>query len=165
MKTITITLKREEIMSDVVSAAHVTGRRLNVAGSEEKASDIQTPEEGVDKYIVARAMQEGLSAVRKECGRYLSTGRLTDNNELEDVTGDYTLALSMPDRWNYGATSRLTSVANAYVRDWCIYSIFEKTNPNEAANYLTKANVSLSEIKPILELRTAPVRRASGTLY
>lgn len=109
-------------------------------------------------------MQEGLSAVRKECGRYLSTGRLTDDNGLEDVAGDYTLALNMPDRWNYGATSRLTSVANAYVRDWCIYSIFEKTNPNEAANYLTKANVSLSEIKPILELRTAPVRR-SGTLY
>jgi hypothetical protein len=164
MRTITITLKREEIMSDVVSSAHVTGRRLNVAGSEEKASDIQTPEEGADKYIVARAMQEGLSAVRKECGRYLSTGRLTDDNELEDVAGDYTLSLNMPDRWNYGATSRLTSVANAYVRDWCIYSIFEKTNPNEAANYLTKANVSLSEIKPILELRTAPVRR-SGTLY
>lgn len=159
MKTITITLKREEIMGDVVNAAHITGRRLNVAGAEEKASDIQTPEEGVDKYVVARAMQEGLSAVRKECGRYLSMGRITDDNELEDVTGDYVLKLDMPDRWNFGATSRLTSLANAYVRDWCIYNIFEKTNPNDAANYLTKANVSLSEIKPILEMRTSPVRK------
>lgn len=164
MRTITITLKREEIMGDVVNAAHITGRRLNVAGSEEKASDIQTPEEGVDKYVVARAMMEGLSAVRKECGRYLSTGRIADNNELEDVSGDYILSLDMPDRWNYGATSRLTSLANAYVRDWCIYSIFEKTNPDEAANYLSKANLSLSEIKPILEMRTAPVRR-TGILY
>lgn len=159
MKTITITLKREEIMGDVVNAAHITGRRLNVAGAEEKASDIQTPEEGVDKYVVARAMQEGLSAVRKECGRYLSMGRITDDNELEDVTGDYVLKLDMPERWNFGATSRLTSLANAYVRDWCIYNIFEKTNPNDAANYLTKANVSLSEIKPILEMRTSPVRK------
>jgi hypothetical protein len=159
MKTITITLKREEIMGDVVNAAHITGRRLNVAGAEEKASDIQTPEEGVDKYVVARAMQEGLSAVRKECGRYLNMGRITDDNELEDVTGDYVLKLDMPDRWNFGATSRLTSLANSYVRDWCIYNIFEKTNPNEAANYLTKANVSLSEIKPILEMRTSPVRK------
>jgi hypothetical protein len=159
MRTITITLKREEIMGDVVNAAHITGRRLNVAGAEEKASDIQTPEEGVDKYVVARAMQEGLSAVRKECGRYLNMGRIADDNELEDVTGDYVLKLDMPDRWNFGATSRLTSLANAYVRDWCIYNIFEKTNPNEAANYLTKANVSLSEIKPILEMRTSPVRK------
>lgn len=161
MKTITITLKRDEIMADVVSTAHVTGRRLSVPGSEEKASDIQTPEEGVDKYIVARAMSEGLSAVRKECGRYLGTGRLTDDNQLEDVTGDYVLSLEMPDRWNFGATSRLTSLANGYVRDWCIYNIFEKTNPNEAANYLTKANTELSEIKPILEMRTSPVRTSS----
>ena len=152
-------------MADVVNAAHVTGRRLSVPGSEEKASDIQTPEEGADKYIVARAMQEGLSAVRKECGRYLSMGRIADTNELQDVAGDYVLALDMPDRWNFGATSQLTSLANAYVRDWCIYNIFEKTNPEEAVNYLTKANVSLSGIKPVLELRTAPVRRSIGQLY
>lgn len=161
MVEITIILKRDEIMADVVNAAHITGRRLSVVGNEEKAADIQTPEEGVDKYVVARAMSEGLSAVRKECGRYLSTGRKTDTNTLEDVTGDYVLELSMPDRWNFGATSRLTALANAYVRDWCIYNIFEKTNPEEAASYLSKSQVSLSEIKPVLELRTAPVRSAS----
>jgi hypothetical protein len=61
--------------------------------------------------------------------------------------------------------TRLTSLANAYVRDYCIYSIFEKTNPEEAANYLAKANISLSEIKPVLEMRTAPVRRSARTLY
>lgn len=165
MRTITITLKREEIMGDVVNAAHITGRRLNIAGSEEKASDIQTPEEGVDKYVVARAMQEGLSAVRKECGRYLNTGRIADDNSLEEVSGDYVLILDMPDRWNYGATSRLTSLANGYVRDWCIYNIFEKTNPDEATGYLSKANVQLSEIKPVLEMRTAPVRRNAKQLY
>jgi hypothetical protein len=71
----------------------------------------------------------------------------------------------MPDRWNFGTTSSLTSLANAYVRDWCIYNIFEKTNPEEAANYLSKANVSLSKIKPILEMRTAPVRLNSSSLF
>jgi hypothetical protein len=165
MRKVTITLNRDEIMSDVVSAAHVTGRRLSVEGSEEKASDIQTPEEGVDRYIVARAVQEGLSMVRKECGRYLCNGRLVDNNGLEDAVGNYVLELNMPDRWNFGTTSSLTSLANAYVRDWCIYNIFEKTNPEEAANYLSKANVSLSKIKPILEMRTAPVRLNSSSLF
>ena len=164
MIEITITLKRDEIMADVVNAAHITGRRLSVAGNEEKAADIQTPEEGVDKYVVARAMMEGLSAVRKECGRYLSTGRKEDTNSLEDVTGDYTLLLSMPDRWNFGATSRLTSLANSYVRDWCIYNIFEKTNPEEASIYLTKSQASLAEVKPVLEMRTAPVR-STARLY
>lgn len=159
MRLITITLNKDEIMADVVSVAHVTGRRLNVDGAEEKASDIQTPEEGADRYIVARAMQEGLSIVRKECGRYLVSGRLIDTNELEDAVGDYAIELGMPDGWNYGATSSLTILANAYVRDYCIYSIFEKTNPEEAAKYLNKASVSLSGIKPILEMRTGPIRR------
>ena len=38
MKEITITLKRSEIVSDVVSTAHIVGRRLNVPGNEEKAA-------------------------------------------------------------------------------------------------------------------------------
>lgn len=162
MKEITITLKRSEIVSDVVSSAHIVGRRLLSPGNEEKAADIQTPDEGADKYIIARAVEEGLSSVRKECGRYLNTGRLSDDNSLEDITADYELKLNMPDRWNFGITTRLTNVANAYVRDWCIYSIFEKTNPNEAANYFNKANQSLSEIKPLLEMRVAPTRRVGG---
>lgn len=164
MKAVKITLKRDEIMGDVVNVAHIVGRRLNVAGSEDKAADIQTPEEGVDQYVIARAMSEGLSAVRKECGRYLSKGRIEDTNALESTTGDYVLDLNMPERWNFGATSRLTNLANAYVRDWCVYSIFEKTNPNEAVGYLNKANAALSEIKPILEMRVAPVR-TTARLY
>ena len=153
------------MMSDVVSIAHVTGRRLSVEGQEEKASDIQTPEEGADKYIVARAMAAGLAAIREKCGRYLTSGRLSDNDALEDVTADYTLELSMPDRWNFGVTTRLTTLMHNYVVDYCVYSIFEKTNPNEAANYLSKANTELGQIKASLEMRTAPVRTSADSLY
>jgi len=40
-----------------------------------------------------------------------------------------------------------------------LYSIFEKTNPEDATIYLEKASVQLSLIKPALELRTGPIRR------
>lgn len=156
---VTITLDRDEIMGDVMNVAHVTGRRISAPGNEEKASDIQTPEEGVDKYIVARAMALGLSNIREKCSRYLTSGRLSDDNRLEDVTGDYVLVLDMPERWNFGTTTQLTNLMNAHVADFCIYSIFEKTNPEEAANYLTKATNELEKIKRILELRTEPVRK------
>ena len=59
MKNVVVTLHKKEIMSDVVNVAYVTGRRLFVTGQEEKASDIQTPEESPDKYIIARAMASG----------------------------------------------------------------------------------------------------------
>lgn len=156
---VTITLDRDEIMGDVMNAAHVTGRRLSAPGQEDKASDIQTPEEGVDKYIVARAMAAGLANVRARCARYLTSGRLADDNRMEDVTGDYVLVLDMPARWNYGATTQLTSLMHGHVADYCIYSIFEKTNPNEAAQYLTRATDELNRIKEVLELRTEPVRK------
>lgn len=165
MRNVTIVLNRAEIMGDVINAAHVTGRRLFVPGQEEKAADIQTPEEGVDKYIVARAMSAGLANVRSRCARYLTAGRLMDDDRLEDVDGDYVLNLAMPDRWNYGATTQLTSLMHAHVTDYCIYSIFEKTNPEEAAQYLTRAADELERIKGVLELRTAPVRRPSDKLY
>ena len=165
MRNVTIVLNRAEILGDVINAAHVTGRRLFVPGQEEKAADIQTPEEGVDKYIVARAMSAALANVRSRCARYLTAGRLMDDDRLEDVEGDYVLNLAMPDRWNYGATTQLTSLMHAHVADYCIYSIFEKTNPQEAEQYLTRAADELDRIKGVLELRTAPVRRPSDRLY
>lgn len=162
---VTIILNRDEIMGDVMNVAHVTGRRLSTPGQEEKAADIQTPEEGVDKYIVARAMAAGLANVRARCARYLSSGRLSDDNRMEDVTGDYVLVLNMPARWNFGVTTELTNLMHGHVADYCIYSIFEKTNPQEAAQYLTRANEELERIKSVLELRTAPVRSSAETLY
>ena len=165
MRNVTIVLNRAEILGDVINAAHVTGRRLFVPGQEEKAANIQTPEEGVDKYIVARAMSVALANVRSRCARYLTAGRLMDDDRLEDVEGDYVLNLAMPDRWNYGATTQLTSLMHAHVADYCIYSIFEKTNPQEAEQYLTRAADELERIKGVLELRTAPVRRPSDRLY
>lgn len=165
MRSVVVTLHKKEIMSDVVNAAYIVGRRLSVPENEEKASDVQTPEEGPDKYVVARAMSTALYNIRARCGRYLTSGRLSDNNSLEDIDGDYVYELSMPERWNYGVTTDLTSQMHNYVVDFCIFSIFEKTNPNEAANYSAKATLELNNVKSLLEMRTAPVRRSSDKLY
>lgn len=165
MRNVTIILNREEITGDVLNVAHVTGRRLSEPGQEEKAADIQTPEEGPDKYIVARALAAALANIRQRCARYLATGRLMDDDRLERPEGDYVLQLRMPDRWNYGATTQLTNLMHAHAADYCIYSIFEKTNPQEATQYLARANDELERIKGVLELRTAPVRRPADKLY
>lgn len=165
MENVKIILDKGKIMGDVVSIAHITGRRLNVSGQDSNASDIQTPEEGADKYIVARAMSTGLAAIRERCGRYLTSGRLLDSNNLEKTEGKYELELSMPSSWNFGVTTRLTTLMHNYVVDYCIYSIFEKTNPDESISYLRKANEELMQIKSVLEMRKESIRRASKTWY
>ena len=165
MKDVTIVLNRGEIMEDVMSVAHLTGRRLSTLGQEEKASDVQTPEEGADRYVVARAMAVALSNLRQQCARYLTAGRLMDDNRLESPEGDCVLVLRMPGSWNYGATTTLTNLMHGHVVDYCMYSIFEKTAPEEAAQYLVRSDNELERIKSVLELRTAPVRRPAHRLY
>lgn len=146
-------------MRDVVNIAHVTGRRLLVSGNEEKVSDIQTPEEGTDRFILARAMQEGLSRLRARCARYVNSGKLSEENVLEDMTGCLTLELCMPDTWNFGIIEALTDAAHACLVSHCVAEMFEKTSPEEAGVYREKALYRLSEVKRFLEMRTAPVIR------
>ena len=158
-------MNRGEIMEDVTAAANLTGRRLSTPGQEEKAADVQTPEEGADRYVVARAMAVGLANLRQQCARYLTTGRLLDDNRLESPEGDCVLVLRMPGHWNYGATTTLTQLMHGHVVDYCLYAIFEKTAPEEATQYLARADNELERIKSVLELRTAPVRRPANKLY
>ena len=89
-------------MGDVVNAAHITGRRLNVAGAEEKASDIQTPEEG-GQVCGGPCDDGGAECCAQGMWQILEFwAGLSDDNGLEDVVGNFTLTLDMPDRWNFG---------------------------------------------------------------
>jgi hypothetical protein len=159
MANVRIVLHKDEIMADIKAIAHVTGRRLLTPDNMDKASDIQTPEEGPDLDIVARALSSAFDNIKHVCSRYLNVGRLEDFNSLEDISGDYVINLNMPLRWNYSATSRIKSLMHEHIVCYGLYSIFEKTNPEDATIYLEKASGQLSLIKPALELRTGPIRR------
>lgn len=165
MKSIRIVIHKDEVLNDIIGIAHVTGRRISTPETLEKAADIQTPEEGPDKYIVARAMSTAIGNVKLKCARYLNAGRLSDENALESMEGDFILDLSMPDTWNFAATSMVCSSIHNYMVDFCLYSILGKTNPNEAAVYLEKAVEGLQDIKGTLELRTSSLRRPCKRLY
>jgi hypothetical protein len=162
---ISVVIHKEEIVSDVSSIAHVVGRRISTSENFEKASDIQTPFQKTDSAIVARALRTAFSNVKKKCSRYLLSGRISDSNALQSLAGDYELILDMPDGFNIGVTAALTDAINNYCVSYCIYNIFEKTNPQEAENYLLKAASKYDEIKSCLEQRKDPVRRKTRSLY
>ena len=115
MANVRIVLHKDEIMADIKAIAHVTGRRLLTPDNMDKASDIQTPEEGPDVDIVARALSSAFDNIKHVCSRYLNVGRLEDFNSLEDISGDYVINLNMPLRWNYSATSRIKSLMHEHI--------------------------------------------------
>jgi hypothetical protein len=162
--SVTITLKKEEIANDIANIAYVTGRRLSTPETAEKAADVQSPFQEADSFIVIRALGTAISQVKKRCGRYLSSGLLSDTNALRSLTGNYVLSLKMPYNFNIGITSALTEAINNYLVNYCVYTIFEKTNPNEAESYLSKATLNSDEIKSCLEQRVGPVRSTINIL-
>lgn len=150
----------------MAAAAYATGRRLLAQGvAEELAADVQSPLQGPDKSIVARAMETAFQALRGCCARYLASGRREACNALPATGGQYVLRLSMPAAWNCSATPRLAALMHECVTQHCLHAIFERTCPEEAAGALAKAESALAGVKAVLELRTAPVRRPAGRLW
>lgn len=164
MEKVTIVLHKEEMLGDVVATAHVVGRRVKTVENEELVAEAQAPEEGVDRDIVARAMSVALGRLKVSCARYMGTGLTLDSNVLGGMEGDWRLVLDVPKEWNFAAMEELTLRMHGSVVDFCVYSIFEKTLPNEAMAYLEKSVAECGEVKRLLELRTGPVRRR-GQLY
>ena len=84
------------------------------------------------------------------------------SDDFAAVTGASVLPDGIPEGF---LPESLTSLMHGHVADYCVYSIFEKTNPDEAAQYLARATSELERIKTVLELRTAPVRRPADRYY
>ncbi len=154
-----ITLSKDMILNDVVNTAHIVGRRIKTAEHEDNAAYVQTPEEGVDRAIVSRAMSQGIEEVKRVCARYLNVGSITDDNRLEDASGNAKLYLSMPENWNFAMTRQLTNLMNSAVVNYCLGQIFQRTVPEEAGTYTLQASNQFSMIKSTLEMRTSPTRR------
>ena len=161
---VTITLYKDELWSDISSVAYMIGRRVSNAENIDKAADIQSPKEETSRFVVFRLMEKACSNIRRVCARYLTTGRLVDNNALEPERQDFVFVLNMPDSWNPGITQNLTDQMHDYILYYCVAGFLEKTFPEESTIYTEKALAAFTEIKPLLELRTRPVRRKPSWL-
>lgn len=83
---IDITLRRKEILNDVIVNCNMLGRTLRKnPDTEETAGEIMTPDDAFTKPIVARALTKSFGEVKRICQQYLMYGRFTDDNRLERI--------------------------------------------------------------------------------
>lgn len=83
---ITITLRRKEIVDDVLVKCNMIARSLiRKPETEELGDDLMTPDDAQTKPVVARALTEAFGEVKRVCQRYLRYGRYTDDNRLEKI--------------------------------------------------------------------------------
>lgn len=85
---IEIELDKKQIVNDVALECNQLGRTMgHQSGLEELAADIMTPDDNETKPIVARSLTEAIDIVKSTCHRYLTMGRLKDDNRRETILG------------------------------------------------------------------------------
>lgn len=83
---IEITIRRKEILNDVLANCNMIGRTLRKnPETEETAGEIMTPDDVYTKPIVARALTKAFGEVKRICQQYLMYGRFSDDNRLEKI--------------------------------------------------------------------------------
>lgn len=86
LQPVFISLLKKQIVNDVATECNIIGRTLQRnPETEEQGSEIMTPDDEMTKPVVARAITEGFSEVKRVCQRYLILGRDTDDNRLERI--------------------------------------------------------------------------------
>lgn len=86
LQPVFISLLKKQIVNDVATECNIIGRTLQRnLETEEQGSEIMTPDDEMTKPVVARAITEGFSEVKRVCQRYLILGRDTDDNRLERI--------------------------------------------------------------------------------
>ena len=174
-QSVTITLKKQQIVNDVSVQCGVIGRTLQKSPeSEEQAAEIMTPDDVETKPIVARSIVEAWGEVKKVCQRYLSAGRVSDDNRLEGIAtkttteggeevttyGEFVLALTMPASFNIGLTETVKSNAHRMIVDYTMRAVLADQWPEKAAEYERLYAYDIENLRASLRARLRMTRRA-----
>ena len=82
-KSITIDIYLEQTVHDILVECNLIGKNMVDAANKDLQADIMTPDDKQTKSIICRAHTEAFGNVKLACRRYLTTGRLEDDNKLE----------------------------------------------------------------------------------
>jgi hypothetical protein len=179
---ISITLKKNQIVNDVLTQCNVLGRTLkanvndaNESGQKssnsdsELATNIMAPDDETVKPVVARSITEGFAQVKLVCGKYLILGRETDDNRLEKIAtkdsqskityGELQLKLSMPSSFNKGVTETVKSAAHKAIVDYVMRNVLMNQLVDKSKEYDAYFVQDLDDLRQALRARITSMSR------
>lgn len=93
-KKITLTFSLEQVCNDILAKCNLISKGIHDDALADIKADIASPDSDETRSIICRAVTEAFGNVKVACQRWLTTGRTTDNNNLErlvkKVTFNYT---------------------------------------------------------------------------
>ena len=158
MKTLTISITKNTVLTDVKDNAWFTGRSRKNGTNDEAIAAMQAGEDESD--VLFRFLEAANADVRVPMSHALARSESdTLTGETDTLIADtLTYALTLNDNWDSSQQPALQQNIHAYLQNKVLGDWFTIANPSEAANYLAKAEDCLNNIRKALSSRTRPVR-------
>lgn len=82
-KEITLEFKMEQVCNDILARCYVVSKGLVDEAQQDIKASIESPDADETRCIINRAVTEAIGNLKVAAQRYLTTGRVEDNNNLE----------------------------------------------------------------------------------
>lgn len=161
MKTITITIAKDELLYDIENTSYLVGNNRSTGDNFEQVSNIQNSGEGEDRNFILRSVENAFNEVKRNLSRYIDETKIAANNDLMVATGDFVLTLKVVDMFNEASTDTLKSAAHEFIVSSALMDWFANVKQDEMAIYQNRrveANVSMLSA---LYRKKAPARPTS----
>lgn len=82
-KLITLKFSMEQVCNDVLARCYVVSQGMLDEAQKDIRANIESPDSDETRSIINRAVTEAIGNIKLAAQRYLTTGRVEDNNNLE----------------------------------------------------------------------------------
>ena len=82
-KLITLNFRMEQVCNDVLARCYVVSQGMVDEAQKDIRANIESPDSDETRSIINRAVTEAIANIKLAAQRYLTTGRVEDNNNLE----------------------------------------------------------------------------------
>ena len=82
-KLITLNFSMEQVCNDVLARCYIVSQGMVDEAQKDIRANIESPDSDETRSIINRAVTEAIGNIKLAAQRYLTTGRVEDNNNLE----------------------------------------------------------------------------------
>ena len=151
-KNLTVKLKVQELMFDIMNKAYLTGQAREAGGKGyEEASNMQASEDDENSYQLRRSLANAFSGLKSILGEYLDEDKTTTNNIIQNE-------FKLPSNYNSASSDAMGNNIHAYLVDVALSEWFIITNKEDAKDYVDHSAASLEVVKRALYKRSRPTR-------
>lgn len=155
-KKITLSFDLGQVANDILAKCNLISKAIKDEALEDIRASVQEPDSPETRSIINRSVTEAFGNVKVACQRYLHVGRVTDNNDLEQMVSDITyvldgngdpteeideityetitLELFIPN-FNTSVTDALKSQIHKYAVDYVMSRFLQDQVPEKAGEY------------------------------